>query len=210
MDKSFEQLKKQVMTESVLTKNDWQILLQDASDIDSLDGVLIASQKLQRKPPRVTLENILLTALCGGDYNIAKKAHKVLARELTESEKAVILEGSILLGKVQGIVDNITITNKGMLSMLHTAIAISVFSLLKKKRGEPFPKIVNLHTWAKTYEREYSHFNLKPKLTIEALSPISGTFFIFTEESIRTLTGALLGNDIITKVCAEKIHSFSL
>lgn len=210
MDKSFEQLKKQAMSGSALTKNDWRILLQDASDIDSLNGVLIASQKLQRKPPRATLEKILLTALCEGDYNIARKTHTTLARKLTEDEKAIMLESAILLGKVEEIVDNTIIQNKGMLSILHTAIAISAFNILKQKRGENLPRTLNLHTWARTYEREYSHFALKPKHTILTTSPISGTFFIFTEESVCTLTGALLSNDIITRECAEKIHNFSL
>lgn len=209
MDKSVAELKRQGMLGSVLTKEDWQVLLQEASDIGSLNGVLVASQKLQCKPSKEILENLLLSALCKGDCGVARKAHRVLERELTETEKAIMLGGAILLGKVGEIVDNIKITNKGMLSMLHTATAISVFNLLRQKRGVSFPKTINFHTWVRTYWREYSYFNLKPKHTIVTTSPISGTFLIFTEESKRTLTGALLSNDIITRECAEKIHNLS-
>lgn len=205
MDSSITELLRQGRLGTNLTDVDWNILLQDASDSGSLDGVLVASNKLKRKPPLSTLENLLLTAICSGEGKTAVAACTEIKRNLTEKETFVLLESIILSGNVQEFFDCFSVDNKEVLGMFHTTMAIAVCRSLRRNRKENMPMIVNLHSWVNVYHNEFSIFKPLARIKVSDEELLSGTFFIFTKETCNLLLGALLVEDAINKECAKAI-----
>ena len=208
MDTLIQEIKRRGKLGLDLTPVDWILLLQEASDKGSLQGVFAASAKLKTTPPSAVLENLLLTAICTGDCEEAVSTSKELKRKLSVVELSLLTESTILCGNVQGLLDTFYIYNPLWLAMLHTTIAIAVSRLLRKNKGMAQPAKSNLHSWIQIYDEDLAVFTPEVKHGIFSDLPPSGTFLIFSQETCLKLIGALLVENMITKKTAEEIISF--
>lgn len=207
MDNSVLKLLKQGDAGTKLTYEDWQLLLQDASDAASLNGVYVAAFKLNTKPPTETLENLLLSALCVGACEVAIDTSKEIKRDLTELEKRLLIEGAVLFGDIGGFHKCIKIDDESILGMFHSCGMIAACRALRVRRGEDLPTHINLHSWVTVYAKELSFFNFEYATSIETQDPLPGTFFILNEASRNLLVGALIVSDLISREC---IHTLLL
>lgn len=206
MDTSIEELLRQGLLGTSLTTLDWDMLLQEASDAGSLQGVFVASHKLKTKPSKAILENLLLTALCTGKCGVAIDTCKELQRELVEKERNLLAESLVLSGNVQEFFECIPIEDEGVLSMFHTTIAIAVSRLLRRNRQQEPPIKINLYSWVEVYQAELSLFNPQAKAIIRSRMDPFGIFFIFSKDTLNRFLGALLVENCITKECAQGIR----
>lgn len=205
-----KELARQGLLGTALTETDWTILLQDASDFGSIDGVLTASIKLHCKPPKETLENLLLSALCKGEYSTAYATAKALGRGLQKNEKNLLLQGAILSGNVQEMFNHTTIDSVPKLGIFHTTAAIAVCRSIREKEKLELPYHVNLKEWSIPYAKELLRFNLTADHKLDLVTPLAGLFFIFTQETSLTLAGALLCDNLVNKECANALINLKI
>jgi hypothetical protein len=210
MDASIKELLRGARLALSLTPIDWDILIKDASDSGSLDGVLVAANKLHIMPPAEALENLLLTSLCSGKGAVAFATCKALNRTLTEEEGNILTESTILAGGVEDFLKHPGVTNFTTLTMLHTTIALGVGRTLRlKRKSEPLPQRINLNSWVDSYHRELSPFGITAHKEIKVYAGIPGHFYLFSRDTLNRLLGALLMDGVISKECLKTILTFN-
>lgn len=188
-----------------LTQIDWEILLREASDAGSLEGVLTASLKLNKKPSEKTLENLLLATVSMGKPDIALDTCKHLKRGITQLELSLLIESTILSGNVEEFFKCIPVVDDETLAMLHTTMAIAVCRILRKKRGGILPYYINLRSWVDVYHKEFNLFRPTARKRLNSKDRLFGDYFIFSEETKHKFLGALIVEDMISKECSSAI-----
>jgi hypothetical protein len=154
VDALIEKIKKRGHLGEDLTENDWKLLLADAEEFGSLQGVLAALKKLPSYPVMDALEKLLCTAICTGDAETAIITCRHLGRDLFLREEITLVENITLNGDVEKFIDHFEIHQNELRDMLHTAIVIQVCKFFYKRRTGKFPEI-ELTTWLEICNREY-------------------------------------------------------
>jgi hypothetical protein len=193
-----------------LNEDDWKMLLHAAHEAEDLGGVLLASNHLNIKPPKDILESLLLTFIVGASCEKTFAVKKLLGRELDVVERDLLIEALILSGNTQDFFEYIQIGNKVILGMLHTTVALSAMIQVRKKRGLPPIRKINLKSWAYLYREELSLFSPKIKICFGCEKSVTGNFPIFFEETMNRFLGILLAEHLITPKCAQWVIAESL
>lgn len=197
MDDRIENIKQRGYLGADLTKDDWRLLLSDAEEVGSLQGVFTALTKLGEHPITNALESLLCTAICTGDVETALDASKHLGRELLQEEKLLLIESVVLSGNAKGFIECIDFYENEMFALLHTTIAIGVCRFLYKKRAGTFPTIT-LATWLGVCHREFSSFSPRVHFVLSEHYP--GAILLRLEQSaLGHFAGALLMEGIISR-----------
>lgn len=197
MDAHIEDIKRRGYLGADLTEDDWRLLLSDAEEVGSLQGVFTALTKLNTHPITDTLESLLCTAICVGDVETALDTCKHLGRELLPNEKLVLIESVMLSGNAKGFIECIEFQGCEMRALLHTTIVIGVCRFLYKKRTGSLPRIT-LTTWLRVCHREFGSFSPRSHFVLSEFYP--GAILLRLERStLGHFAGALLMESFISR-----------
>jgi hypothetical protein len=197
MDTHVEEIKRRGFLGADLTNEDWKILLSDAEEVGSLQGVLIALTKLQTHPVTTALESLLCTAICVGDAETAIDTCRHIGRDLLPSEKSLLVESVVLSGNVGGFIKHVDDSGDRMKLLLHTAIVIGVCRFLYKKSTGIVPKLT-LATWLRTYHREFGYFSPSYSIIKSEYYP-EAILLRLKRTSLAHFAGALLVEGLISR-----------